>query len=124
MNAVHRRGGDILDGGVMKACSSFLLFFGKTVPELQAMHAMTGLAQCIRSAFGVGNARTGNHQVDRSGCYVLNVANAVFMKNFPLEEIGHGGQIDMRVGRNIEALAGLEIMRTHVIEKEPWSHTI
>jgi hypothetical protein len=32
------------------------------------------------------------------------------MKNLPLEKIGHGGQVDVRVGRNIEALAGLEIM--------------
>jgi hypothetical protein len=30
----------------------------------------------------------------------------------------------MRVGRNIEALAGLEIMRTHVIEKKPRPDTI
>jgi hypothetical protein len=46
------------------------------------------------------------------------------MKNLPLEKIGHGGQVDVRVGRNIEALAGLEIMRAHVIEKKPWPHTI
>jgi hypothetical protein len=46
------------------------------------------------------------------------------MKNFPLEEIGHGGQVDVRVGWYIETLAGLEIMRTHVIEKKPWPDTI
>jgi hypothetical protein len=46
------------------------------------------------------------------------------MKNFPLKEIGHGGKVDVGVGRNIEALANLEFMRTHVIEKKPWPHAI
>jgi hypothetical protein len=108
----------------MKTCGDFLMFFRKTVPKLQPMNAVTMLAQCIWSTFGVGNARAGDHQVDCPGFYALDVANAIFMKNFTLEEIGHGGQVDVRVGRNIEALANLEIMRTHVIEKKPWPDTI
>ena len=88
------------------------------------MNAMNMLAQSIWSTFGVGNARAGNHQIDCPGCYALDVANAISMKNFPLKEIGHGGQVDVRVGRNIEALAGNEIMRTYVIEKKPWPNTI
>jgi hypothetical protein len=39
------------------------------------------------------------------------------MNNFTLKEIGHGGKVDVRVGRHIEALTGVEIMRPHVIEK-------
>ena len=108
----------------MKTRGDFLMFFRKTVPKLQPMNAMTILAQCIWTTFGVGNAGAGNHQVDCPGCYALDVADAIFMKNFPLKEIGHGGKVDVGVGRNIEALANLEFMRTHVIEKKPWPHAI
>jgi hypothetical protein len=124
MDTVQSRSGQIFDGVVMKTGGGFLVFFRKTVPKLQPMNAMTILAQCIRSTFGVGNARAGNHQVDCTGRYALDAANAIFMNNFPFEEIGHGGQVNMRVGRNIETLAGLEIMRAHVIEKKPWPDTV
>ena len=124
MDAVLRRNGYIRNRVVMKACSGFLLRFGKTVPKLQPMNAMTGLTQCIRTAFRVGNAPAGNHQVDRPGCNALDVADAVLVKNFSLKEIGHSGQVDVRVGRHIETLADLKRVRPHVIEKEPRPYTV
>jgi hypothetical protein len=120
-DAALRRNGYVLDRVVMKACGGRLLRFGKTLPKLQPMYAVTGLTQCIRTAFRVGNFRTGNHQIDCPVCDDLDVSDAVSVKNFSLKEIGHSGQVDVRVGRHIETLAGLKRMRTHVIEKKPRS---
>ena len=71
----------------------------------------------------MGDARAGNHQVDGPGSYALDIADAIFMKNLPLKEVGHRGKIDVGVGRNIEALASLKLMGTHVIEKKPRPNT-
>ena len=54
---------------------------------------MPGLTHGIRTAFRVGNAGTGDHQVDRSGGDALNVADAVTVTDFALEEVSDGSQV-------------------------------
>src|SRR4030095_9449445 len=49
---------------------------------------------------------------DRKGC-----AQAVAMHDFAVKQIGNGGKPDVRVGPNVEAIAGAEFGRAEMIEK-------
>jgi hypothetical protein len=44
------------------------------------------------------------------------------MQDLAVEEIGHGGETDMRMRAHIETGASAQRDRTHLIEKYEWAH--
>src|SRR5262245_7884293 len=68
-------------------------------------------------AFRMHDATARGHPVylarpDRNGC-----AQAVAMHDFAVKQVGNGGKPDVRVGANVEAIAGAEFCRAEMIEE-------
>src|SRR5262245_35230302 len=68
-------------------------------------------------AFRMHDAAARGHPIhlarpDRNGC-----AQAVAMHDFAVKQIGNGGKPDVRVGTNVEAIAGAEFGRAEMIEE-------
>src|SRR6185503_15069800 len=60
----------------------------------------------------------GGHQVHRAGRDLLDVAFAVAMHDRAVEQIGDGGEPDMRMRPHVHALAGDELHRAEMIEED------
>ena len=74
--------------------------------------------QILAGALRVNNPPPGGHQVDRPRPDGLDHAQAVAMQDFPLEQVGDGGQTDVGMGTHLDALAGRKLGRPHVIEED------
>src|SRR5713226_22365 len=96
-------------------------FFGagrQCDPALQAQHLLAVAPLHIRRAFRMGNAPPRGHQVHRAGLDFLDVALAVAVHDAAVEQIGDGGEPDMRMRANVHALAGYELHRSEMIEED------
>src|SRR3954465_13169698 len=77
-------------------------FFGsgrQCDPALQTQHLRTVFSLKVRSALGVRDAAPRRHQVHRTRLDFADVALAVSMQDAAVEQIGHGGETDMRMRR-------------------------
>jgi hypothetical protein len=87
-------------------------------PQLQAFHRGAAAADVLRNTFGMHDAAPGNHQVGRARFNALHAAQAVTVHQRTAEQIGEGGQPDMRVRPHIViALIQIEMGRAHVVQK-------
>jgi hypothetical protein len=66
----------------------------------------------------MGDAAAGGHPVDGAGLDGLHAAEIVAMEDLAVEEVGDGGQADVRVGSDVDAGAGFESRRTEVVEED------
>ena len=82
------------------------------------MQGVPGGARLCPGAFAVGDAASGDHDIDRAGSQGLVHAQRVGMVHLAFEQIGQGGQADMRVRAHIHAIAGREGRRAHFIEED------
>ena len=87
-------------------------------PALQAQHLLAARALHIRRPLGMGDAAPGRHQVHRAGLDFLDIALAVAVHDAAVEQIGDGGEPDMRMRANVHALAGHELHRPEMIEED------
>ncbi len=62
--------------------------------------------------------RPGGHQVHRAGLDLLDVALAVAVHDAAVEQIGDGGEPDMRMRPHVHALAGHELHRAEMVEED------
>ena len=69
----------------------------------------------------MNNPATRDHKVDRAGSNDSVGTDRIHMVDCALEQIGHGRQIDVRMGSDIHAFAGRELGGTKVIEENPRS---
>jgi hypothetical protein len=65
----------------------------------------------------VDDAAPGGHQVRVTWNDRLDAPEAVAMNDVPLEEVRQRAEPDVRVGRDVESVAGRKSDRAHVIEK-------
>src|ERR1700742_2046662 len=66
----------------------------------------------------MGDAASGGHQVHRTRLDLLDVALAVAVHDAAVEQIGDGGEPDMRMRPHVHALAGDELHRAEMIEED------
>jgi hypothetical protein len=87
-------------------------------PGLQAMQWRAGFAQRGRGAFGMDDAAPGGHPVYVARADLLQRAQAVAMQQRALEQESHRRQADMRMRAHVDAGAGRETRRPHVVEED------
>ena len=71
----------------------------------------------VAGALRMDDAASGRHQVDRAVFDRLGNPETVTMHDLAGEKAGDGGDTDMRVRPTVDALAGREAGRAHVIEE-------
>ena len=64
------------------------------------------------------DAAAGGHQVHGARRDLESVALAVAVHDATVEQIGDGGKADMGMRTHVHALAGDELHRSHLIEKD------
>ena len=87
-------------------------------PRLDAVERAAARAHVGRAALGVHDAAAGHHPVDRAGADRLRRAEAVAVHDLAVEEVGHRRERDVRMRPHVDALAGRELARPHVIEED------
>lgn len=87
-------------------------------PGLDAVEARAGFARGLWRAFGMGDAAARGHPVHVAGPDYLLAAQAVPVHDLALEQIGHGGQADMRMRAHVDAVARCHRHRPHMIEED------
>jgi hypothetical protein len=95
----------------------FFLASRQRDPALQAEHLLAVGALDVRRALGMRDAAPGGHQIHGAGLDFLNVALAVAVHDAAVEQIGDGGESDMRMRTHVHALAGDELHRAEMIEE-------
>jgi hypothetical protein len=58
------------------------------------------------------------HPVHRRRLDRLLGPQAVAVQDLALEEVGHGGQVDVRMRAHVDALVGQELGRPHLVEED------
>ncbi len=107
---------------MVKCRFCFLIRLWQRQPQLQTVEAITFGLHLLALTLGVDDAFSGNHEIDRPGGDRQGIAQGVAVEHLALKQIGHRGQIDMRVRPHINTLAGRKFSRPHVIEKDEWAH--
>src|ERR1700680_1741973 len=114
----------VLDGGqargaeMLKRRPDFLMRLRPRDPALNAQTALAALPRARRAAFGMRNAAPGGHEIPRAGGDLARIAFAVAMHDAAVEQIGDRRQPDMGVRAHVQALAGTEFTRSHLIEED------
>jgi len=69
-----------------------------------------------RGALGMDDPAPGGHSIDRPRANGLHRSETVAVQDLAVEEIGHSGEADMRVGAHIETCAGRQYGWAHLIK--------
>ena len=69
-------------------------------------------------ALGMHDAAPGRHQVDLARPDGERGAEAVAVAHLALEQIGDGGEADVRVRAHVDAVADQELGRPHLVEED------
>src|SRR4029434_8734295 len=85
---------------------------------LDALQALRLPATLAVRALGMHDAASGRHPVDVARRDRLHEAEAVAMHDAALEEIGDGGEADMRMRAHVDAAAGRELDRAELVEED------
>ena len=98
---------------------ALLMRLGQRRPGLDAEAAGRGACLHLAAlALGMDDAAPGRHQVDLAGLDGERRAQAVAMEHLALEQIGDGGEPDVRVRAHVDALADQELGRPHLVEED------
>ena len=108
----QRRGGDMLEGR-----GDFFEALGQRKPGLDSVQPGPEGAFVGRRALAVADPAPRGHQIDRARLDPLDGAEAVAMIDRALEQIGDGGQVDVRVGSDVDPLVDPEARRAHLVEE-------
>ncbi len=110
-------GGDMLERGV-----HFLIGFGQREPGLDAGKLGADRAFGRRRALRMDDAAARGHQIDRAGLDRREGADRIAMVDRTGIEIGHRGEIDVRVRPHVDAGADIEPRRAHLVEEDEGTH--
>jgi len=83
-------------------------------PQLNAVQEPCGCGD-----FGVGDSRTGIHQIDGAWHHGCFHAGRIVVLNFPVEEPAHGLQASMRVGWHRHSAGLSDIIRPVMVDEAP-----
>src|SRR5690606_32657750 len=72
----------------------------------------------VGGALGMGDAAAGAHPVDVARLDPAHATQAVAVQQRALEEVGDGGEPDVRVRRYVDALPRREVDRAEVVEED------
>ncbi len=95
-----------------------LVALGQSDPGLDAEKPRLLRQPRAIAALGMGDAAPGGHPIHIARPDRLHIAEAVAMDDLAGEEIGHGGEPDMRVRPHVEAVPALEQRRSHCVEED------
>src|ERR1700734_190423 len=82
------------------------------------MQRLTTITMIGGGALGMHDAAPGGHPVHRAGPDRHRGAEAVAMHDLAVEQVGDGGEPDMRVRPHVDAVAGLEHRRPEMVEED------
>ncbi len=102
---------------------ALLMRFGRRQPDLQAVHPRAAVAQLFGGTFDVRHSAAGGHPADFAGAHALVAAEAVLVQQLTLEQVGEGGEADMRMLADVHAAAGGVIRFQHMVEKHEGADT-
>src|SRR5580658_4797414 len=105
-----------------KARADLFVFARQRHPALNASQRRRRLTSLRCRALRMDDPAAGNHPVDLTGPNRLYGAEAVSMHDLAVEQVGNGGQADVRMRSYIEPGARPELRRTHLIEKYKWTN--
>jgi hypothetical protein len=103
---------------MMKARFGFFGFLRQRDPDLDSVQAMAGRAFQSWRALRVRDSASGCHPVDVARTDRLHEAERIAMLDRALEQVRYRRQPDMRMRADIDALAGFEPNRAHVVEED------
>ncbi len=86
------------------------------------MHAVARGPCLWTGAFAMGDAAAGGHPVHRAGPDRLHAPQAVAVQDLAPDEIGDGGEADVRMGADIEPGAGPQDRRAELVEEDERPH--
>ncbi|MNM65598.1 hypothetical protein D3C81_770500 [compost metagenome] len=98
----------------------FLVRLGQCHPGLHAVYCLLMCTDVGGSALGMGDATTGGHPVHITGEDHLFRAERIAVADLPGPQEGHRRQADMRMRPHVDALAGVEDGRPHVVHEHEW----
>jgi hypothetical protein len=87
-------------------------------PRLDPVQSRATRPIVVGTALRVRDAVAGGHPVDGARLDALHRAEAVAMHERAVEEIGHRGEPDVRVGPDVDAGARRKLRRAHVVEED------
>src|SRR5579883_194982 len=86
-------------------------------PGLEAGHKPAGGPDWRVGPLRMRDAAPSGHPIDLAGADCLRGAQRIAMKDLARKEIGNGGEADMRMGAYVDASAGREARRAHLIQE-------
>src|SRR5690606_23146035 len=101
----------------------FLVAFRQGNPGLDAVDTAAPRARAVET-FRVTDSRARRHPVQCAGQDVLPDAQAVAVRHLAFEQIGHGGQADVRVWAYVylSRYGGRQIVWAHAVEEDEGSY--
>jgi len=108
--AGNPRANTVLDQQGSRRFGPFFINLGKSILQFGA------------GTLGVNDPAARHHQINRTGGNGLNTPDRIPMNDFPLEQAGNRGQVDVGIGNDINTLAAGEGSRSHMVEKHPRPH--
>jgi hypothetical protein len=87
-------------------------------PGLEAKHRHRGLAGLTVGALRMGDPLPRQHPVHRAGLNPEVGPEAVAVVHPAFQEVGNGPEADVGVGADVDALAGQELGRAHLVEED------
>ena len=91
---------------------------GSATHNCRPCSGLAAVAVVGRGALGMHDAAPGRHPVDGAGPDRQRGAEAVAMHDLAVEQIGDGGEPDMRMRPHVDAVAGLEHRRAEMVEED------
>src|SRR5436190_4217466 len=105
--------GHMLEGGV-----HLLLGRGQGEPGLDAAELGPVRTKRRRRTLRVGDPLARGHQIDRARLDRGEGAERIAVVDRPGEEIGDGGEVDVRVRAHVDSGARIELRRPHLVEED------
>jgi hypothetical protein len=117
-DAVVGQHGQLVGAVVGEGRVALLVAARQRHPGLDAGEELRRLARFGGRALGVGDAAAGGHQVQRAGADGQLRAEAVAVHDLAVEQVGRGGEADVRVRADVDALADDELRRAHLVPED------
>src|SRR4051812_29416603 len=97
---------------------ALLMLLRQRHPCLDSKQALPGAPALSASALGVHDAPARPHPIDRTWFDGFLGTKTVAVQDLTLEQVGHGREVNVRMGTHVDALVGQELGRAHLVEED------